>query len=209
MKLELFILGITLFVIANTYFDGKLINKLKSYQKYYKITLFAFIGLCVYLFLKKNPSNYKDLLQHANSYIKFLPIDRNTTSVLAPIIDFTGKSLNNEINSNYNMYSNYSRSQASNLFNNINQKYNNLTHQQQKILTSGGNKSTKRSVSETKKKYVAASQNWCCKHCSKQLPAWFEVDHVTKLEYGGSNNINNLEALCRDCHGKKTALENL
>ena len=62
---------------------------------------------------------------------------------------------------------------------------------------------------ETKKKYVAANQNWICKHCGKQLPAWFEVDHVVKLEYGGSNGIENLEALCRDCHGKKTALENL
>ena len=35
-----------------------------------------------------------------------------------------------------------------------------------------------------------------------------EVDHVTRLEYGGQIN-NNLEALCRNCHGKKTAMENL
>ena len=65
MKLEIFILGITLFFIANTYLDGNLINKLKSYQKYYKIALFAFIGLCVYLFLKKSPHNCKDLLMNA------------------------------------------------------------------------------------------------------------------------------------------------
>ena len=84
----------------------------------------------------------------------------------------------------------------------------NLTKQQQKILQSG-NTSTKRSVSETKKKFVAASQNWHCKNCQKQLPAWFEVDHVIKLEYGGSNSIDNLVALCRDCHGRKTAFENL
>ena len=90
----------------------------------------------------------------------------------------------------------------------INANYNNMTKQQQKILQSG-NTSTKRSVSETKKKFVAASQNWHCKGCQKQLPAWFEVDHVMKLEYGGSNDITNLVALCRDCHGKKTAYENL
>jgi len=29
------------------------------------------------------------------------------------------------------------------------------------------------------------------------------------LENGGSNHVNNLIALCRDCHGKKTAIENL
>jgi 5-methylcytosine-specific restriction endonuclease McrA len=72
-----------------------------------------------------------------------------------------------------------------------------------------GKKSTKRCVSETKKKFVAAQQNWKCGKCTKQLPAWFEVDHKIRLEYGGSNHIDNLVALCRDCHGEKTAIENL
>jgi 5-methylcytosine-specific restriction endonuclease McrA len=35
------------------------------------------------------------------------------------------------------------------------------------------------------------------------------VDHITRLEHGGTNHIDNLVALCRDCHGKKTAIENL
>ena len=207
MKLELIIFLITVFVLANTYFEGKLINKLKQYEKYYKMALFAFIGLCVYLFIKKNPNNYKELVTHANSYIKYLPIDRNTASFISPIIDLTSKSISNELNNNFNISSPYNQ-QGENLLTSINANQNYLSKQQQKILSSG-NISTKRSVSETKKKYVAASQNWHCKHCQKQLPAWFEVDHVKKLEYGGSNNIDNLEALCRDCHGKKTAFENL
>lgn len=78
----------------------------------------------------------------------------------------------------------------------------------EKIETSGGTKS-KRSVSETKKKYVASMQNWKCGECQKQLPAWFEVDHTIRLEHGGTNEISNLVALCRDCHGKKTAMENM
>lgn len=73
--------------------------------------------------------------------------------------------------------------------------------------TRGG--ATKRSVSETKKKFVAARQNWHCTDCQKQLPAWFEVDHTVRLENGGSNHVDNLTAMCRDCHGKKTAIENL
>ena len=51
MKLELFIGAITLFFALNTYYDGKLLNILKSYQKYYKISLFLFIGLCVYFYI--------------------------------------------------------------------------------------------------------------------------------------------------------------
>lgn len=78
----------------------------------------------------------------------------------------------------------------------------------EQIRTSGGN-NHKRSVSETKKKYVASSQNWMCGDCKKQLPAWFEVDHKVRLDRGGTNEISNLVALCRDCHGKKTSLENM
>ena len=83
-----------------------------------------------------------------------------------------------------------------------------MTGQQRRMLRSG-NGNTKRSVSETKKKFVAAEQGWKCGECKEQLPAWFEVDHKIRLDSGGSNHIDNLVALCRDCHGKKTALENL
>lgn len=78
----------------------------------------------------------------------------------------------------------------------------------QKLQTSG-RKSSKRCVSETKKKYVASLQDWKCNKCHEQLTAWYEVDHKKRLEYGGTNEIDNLEALCRECHGRKTAMENL
>jgi 5-methylcytosine-specific restriction endonuclease McrA len=79
---------------------------------------------------------------------------------------------------------------------------------EQRILTSG-TEATSRSVSGTKKKYVAAQQGWKCKDCQTQLDAWFEVDHKQRLADGGSNHIDNLVALCRNCHGKKTTFENL
>jgi 5-methylcytosine-specific restriction endonuclease McrA len=37
----------------------------------------------------------------------------------------------------------------------------------------------------------------------------FEVDHKIRLEHGGGNDVTNLVALCRDCHGDKTAMENM
>ena len=76
-------------------------------------------------------------------------------------------------------------------------------------MMASGKVSNKRSVSETKKKWVASNQNWCCGNCKKKLPAWFEVDHKISLENNGSNHVDNLVALCRDCHGEKTAKENL
>ena len=75
------------------------------------------------------------------------------------------------------------------------------------IREKGG--STKRSVSETKKKYVAAQQDWKCGQCKSQLDHTYEIDHRIRLEYGGGNDVQNLVALCRNCHGKKTASENM
>jgi len=79
-----------------------------------------------------------------------------------------------------------------------------------RILSSGQSSSegsTARSVSGTKKKYVAASQGWTCDGCKTKLDAWFEVDHKVRLADGGSNHVSNLVALCRNCHGKKTMME--
>ena len=55
MKIELVIFIITGLLIANTYYDGKLIkilNTIKS-SKYLKMATFAFGGLSLYLFFKK------------------------------------------------------------------------------------------------------------------------------------------------------------
>ncbi len=65
----------------------------------------------------------------------------------------------------------------------------------------------KRSVSETKKKRVASEQAWRCAVCAGMLSHVFEVDHKTPLFMGGDNSDSNLQALCRECHGKKTSLD--
>jgi len=83
------------------------------------------------------------------------------------------------------------------------EKLNNIEY------TKDSGKPTKRSVSETKKKFVASQQGWKCNECKEPLNAWFEVDHVIRLEYGGGNGVDNLVALCRECHGRKTAMENM
>jgi len=62
----------------------------------------------------------------------------------------------------------------------------------------------KRRVSESTKKYIASMQKWICNNCSKLLDASYEIDHKIPLYKGGNNNIKNLQALCRNCHGMKT-----
>lgn len=70
-------------------------------------------------------------------------------------------------------------------------------------------KKNKRRVSESKKKYIAANQQWCCNICYQLLNATYEIDHILPLYLGGDNSINNLQALCRNCHGVKTLKDRL
>lgn len=198
MKLELLILGVTVFFIYNTYHDGKLTKVLLSYKKYYKMIFLAILGLSIYLLLKRNPMQGKNMLLYANNMVKYMPIDKSTTDILSPIFDFTTSKENNSFMENFNDISSPI----------MNPQYNQQLSSE-KRLNQSGKTGTKRSVSETKKKYVASQQDWKCGHCNTQLNAWFEVDHKVRLEHGGGNDVANLVALCRECHGKKTAMENM
>ena len=197
MKLELLVLAVSGFFIANTYYDGNYIKLLQSWQKYFKMAGFAFAGLSIYLFLKKNPTQSHSLVQELSNIVKFMPSAKSTLDIFTPFTDFTNQTPfmgGGGIGTMGNDFSNQHQ-----------------PHQQHQInrMMESGKTGTKRCLSETKKKFVASQQSWNCGHCQKQLPAWFEVDHKIRLDQGGSNHVDNLVALCRDCHGKKTAMENL
>ena len=62
----------------------------------------------------------------------------------------------------------------------------------------------KRTVNSSVKKFIASNQKWKCKNCNNILDHTYEIDHIEPLFKGGSNTNENLQALCRNCHGKKT-----
>ena len=76
MKINIAIFLITAFLIANTYYDGKYTAYLLKGKKYYKMVMYGFIGLSIYMFIKKHPSESKNMFLHANSLIRHLPIDK-------------------------------------------------------------------------------------------------------------------------------------
>lgn len=202
MRIELWIVLMTLFFIVNTYYDNKYTKMLMGWKKYYKMIFIGILGLGIYLVIKKNPTQGKSLLLHANNVVKYMPIDRGAMDMLNPILDFTvGKEQFNSIRRGGFM-----------------EQYEEASEDAKVAWVGQGPKQgpdqairrpTKRCVSETKKKFVASSQNWQCGDCGEQLNHTYEVDHKVRLEYGGTNEVNNLVALCRNCHGKKTALENM
>lgn len=201
MRLELFVLGLTAFFVYNAYHDGKYTKMLWAFKKYYKMIFYVCLGVGIYILLKRNPNKGRNLLLYANNMVRFMPIDRNSMDMLSPIIDFTGSNADEDDDD----YIGGRGNSFMETFNDIQSEpgdgfgfYN-----ERKMAK------TKRSVSETKKKYVASGQDWKCGHCRQQLDHTFEIDHRVRLEYGGSNDVNNLVALCRNCHGKKTASENM
>jgi len=179
MQVKLWIILITGLLIYDTYHEHYYFRLFKTYKKYYKMAGIGLLGLGLYIMIHKGNSNNIQSANILNNFVKMLPIDRESKDIITPFISNTSNYQNNSIEKSID-----------------------------RIQTSGTTKS-KRSVSETKKKYVASMQNWKCGECQKQLPAWFEVDHTIRLENGGTNEISNLVALCRDCHGKKTAMENM
>ena len=193
MRFEILLILITGFIVANIYTDGKYFKLLYSWKKYYQMAGVVFGAFMIYWLIKKNPSQAGQILSASNDYVKYLPVDKNTSSIISPVLDFTSRQQfgGSEINSYSNPIIDPRQRSA-----------------ETKMMMSG-KKATKRSVSETKKKFVASNQNWRCGKCGDQLSAWFEVDHKIRLEYGGSNHVDNLVALCRECHGRKTTMENL
>ena len=55
MKFEILLLGITAFLVANVYHDGKYLKMVVSWKKYYQMALICFISFSFYMFIKEHP----------------------------------------------------------------------------------------------------------------------------------------------------------
>lgn len=174
MRIELWIFFITIAILYDTYHNHMYSKKIYYYKKYFKIIGIAIAVLLFFVFIKKNPDDTHNILQNLNNCIKYLPLDKTTSSILS-----SGTGLLSQ--------------------NNNPEPIINTTTNIDKTTT------VKRSVSETKKKYVAYSQGWKCNFCNKTLDHTYEIDHKVELRNGGSNETDNLVALCAGCHRLKTA----
>lgn len=188
MRIEILLFLIAGLIIANIYTDGKYLKQLMTHKKYYQMGGVVIGAFFLYWLVKKNPASTKELILSSNEYIKYLPVDKNITSFIEPLIDFTTKQT--FANDNYPMpIINLGQKPIAPVPNEVNK--------------------FKRSVSESKKKYIASKQGWKCRECTNILPATYEVDHIIRLQHGGSNEMDNLQALCPSCHRNKTMMETL
>ena len=56
---------------------------------------------------------------------------------------------------------------------------------------------------------VSRAAGDCCQHCRRAIMGKLrgEIDHITPLILGGQHRESNLQLLCHECHGAKTALD--
>lgn len=60
---------------------------------------------------------------------------------------------------------------------------------------------------ELRKQIVDNQKNTCGK-CKQVLSAYFQIDHIVGLQFGGTDDESNLMALCCECHVIKSIEEN-
>lgn len=68
---------------------------------------------------------------------------------------------------------------------------------------------TKRYVLSNSKKSVYRDQGHNCAKCQLKLPISYQIDHIVPLYQGGSNDEDNLQALCPTCHSEKTVEDDM
>ena len=62
-------------------------------------------------------------------------------------------------------------------------------------------------MSPARRKRILTRQNGVCAYPECEVSEGLEVDHIVCLGLGGKDVDDNLEALCPDCHRRKTNLD--
>ena len=54
------------------------------------------------------------------------------------------------------------------------------------------------------RKYILAREP-LCRVCKNEIAT--QIDHIIRLRDGGTNKIENLQPICKDCHDEKSRIE--
>lgn len=175
LRRSLLVVVICAILMGDVLTGGAFQRRVLSWKRYGQAAMIALVGLGLLLLVNKPGADKMSMAQTATGIVSALPSSA-TTQLISTGLGFVHSS---------------PTPQASLI----------ATE-----LTPSGTSPTrvKRSVSEARKRAVAARQDWRCASCAEMLEATYEVDHVIELQDGGSNEMENLTALCRNCHGRKT-----
>jgi 5-methylcytosine-specific restriction endonuclease McrA len=163
------------------------------------VTLLGLFGIGIYNPFRPTQIDLNDVLDDQGSWVDHQKVKKK------PSVSYYDLFNNDWFNSHNAM------TMAKQPFTNKNNTDNDPWFESQTVkkrndFTNGINetKKHKRHVTESTKKLVAAHQRWKCAICGCLLDETYEVDHISPLYKGGTNELNNLMALDPICHRKKT-----
>lgn len=67
----------------------------------------------------------------------------------------------------------------------------------------------RKKLTELMRRMIARQQDWRCAMCLELLDASFDIDHIIALCNNGEDKVGNMQALCANCHRKKTNFNDL
>jgi len=106
-----------------------------------------------------------------------------------------GKNITNNVTNKATTTTNNATNKATNKATNISKKLTNkLTNIDKRIK-----------FPQVFRNAICYKQKWRCNCCNKLLPESIIVDHMVPLFLQGTNNINNLQAICPGCDKFKTS----
>lgn len=174
IRRSLLVVAICGILMADVLTGGALQRRVLSWKRYGQAAMIALVGLGLLLLVNKPGADKMSMMHTATGIVSALPSSA-TTQLISSGLGYMHDSPAPQASTPVGMGS--------------------LVAQPTRV---------KRSVSEARKRAVAAQQDWRCAGCAEMLEATYEVDHVIELQDGGTNEIENLTALCRNCHGRKT-----
>ena len=89
MNLQFIVVVVTTFLVINTYNDGKYIELIKSWKKYYIMGGYILIGLSVIYYIKKNPEDGLKLVSSGSGLLQSIPIDKSSKDIITPFLNKT------------------------------------------------------------------------------------------------------------------------
>jgi 5-methylcytosine-specific restriction endonuclease McrA len=186
MRTEILFMIATAAAVSYIYTEGRILRMAMAYKKYYQIGGVVIGAFLLYALMKRDPDSARDLIRSSGSYMNYLPLDSELRGFVEPLVDLsTRKTFQGDYNSS--------------------QPIVNVPTTKAPIIRGGeSGQRFKRSVSEARKKYVAASQGWRCKICNQILSSTYQADHILPIHKGGSNEIENIRVICVFCHANLT-----
>ena len=194
--------------------NNHIVNKFTIFEVHENIKVKDICQLneCIIIYSRKNKSDINDIYKNIIGHYNVIPNPKKVLSMNTKISYFEVKlndvkyyiyNDNNEIRLGINWKT----------INNIcvkediefkNQTFTTLIKQLRTKLLNKDNERIAFTEDERTKIYVRDHK--CCRVCKKEVKE-FEIDHIRPLSNGGTNDLTNLQVLCKTCHREKCEVE--